>query len=311
MREFFIFENGSFKKVDSYRKGAWLNLVAPSEDEVRETALEFGIPMDFLLDPLDVDERARTETEEGVILIIVRIPFKEDGSSSVPFRTLPMGIILLDEGIITICSHDTRVIKDVLKGGVRVKGQSGKGLKLVLAIFLKVALLYLEYLKEINRRISEVETALHRAMRNEELIELLNIEKSLVFFTTSLKSNEIMMERLRRVELFKLGMEEDDMLEDVIVENKQAIEMANIYSNILSGTMDAFASIISNNLNVVMKFLTSITIVLMLPTLIASIYGMNIKLPFQDSPHAFLITMLISFFLTAGCVWIFVKRRWF
>ncbi|MCD6362559.1 MAG: hypothetical protein J7M13_00940 [Synergistetes bacterium] len=145
MREFFVFENGAFRRVDSYREGAWLNLVAPTEEEVKKTALEFNIPLDFLLDPLDIDERARTEMEKGIVLIIVRIPFKENGDSSVPFRTLPLGIILLDGGIITICSQDTRVVRDVLKSGVRVKGQSGRDLKLVLTIFLKVAFIVLSH----------------------------------------------------------------------------------------------------------------------------------------------------------------------
>jgi len=148
-------------------------------------------------------------------------------------------------------------------------------------------------------------------MKNEELIKLLNIEKSLVFFTTSLRSNELMMERLQKTEIIKMNPDDEDLMEDVITESKQAIEMSNVYSNILSGMMDAFASVISNNLNVVVKFLAAVTIILMIPTLIASLYGMNVKLPFQDSSHAFLITLSISFTLSAIGVLIFIKRKWF
>ena len=158
---------------------------------------------------------------------------------------------------------------------------------------------------------NEIETELQKSLKNEELIRLLNIEKSLVFFTTSLKSNELMMERLLKTELLKLTDTDKDMLEDVIIDNRQAIEMASIYSNILSGMMDAFASVISNNLNVVMKILTSITIILMIPTLTASIYGMNIGLPYQQSRYAFFAVIGISFILSLLSILIFIRKKWF
>jgi magnesium transporter len=194
----------------------------------------------------------------------------------------------------------------------RLKGVAdGKRSSVILHIFLKTALRYLRHLKEINRRTAAIEIELQKSLKNQELIRLLNIEKSLVFFITSLKSNELMMERLMKTELLKLTTDDRDRLEDVLIDNRQAIEMANIYSNILSGMMDAFASVISNNLNVVMKILTSITIILMIPTLAASIYGMNIELPFQHLPHAFYIITGISCCALLLCVLMFKRNKWF
>lgn len=192
--------------------------------------------------------------------------------------------------LITVCSKDVEVISDFVNGKAKNFFTENRSCFLLQA-FLRTALLYLKHLKEINKRTNAIEDELEKAMKNEELIKLLNLEKSLVFFTTSLKSNELMMERLQKTEIVKLDPDDKELLEDVFIENKQAIEMSNVYSNILSGMMDAFASVISNNLNVVLKLLTAVTIILMIPTLIASIYGMNVRLPFQNSPQAFLITI--------------------
>ncbi|NOZ63830.1 MAG: magnesium transporter CorA family protein, partial [Caldiserica bacterium] len=220
------------------------------------------------------------------------------------------GIIIKDEVIVTISNQENEVASYFLRKQIR-GFFTQKRSRFVLQMFRFTALAYLNHLKVINRRTSSVETELHKSLRNEELIKLLNLEKGLVYFTTSLRGNEIMMERLQRMNILPMYEEDKELLEDVIIENRQAIDMANIYSNILSSMMDAFASVISNNLNIVMKFLTSITIILMLPTLVASIYGMNIKLPFQDSPHAFLITMVISFALSFAGIIAFIRRKWF
>jgi len=300
-----------FIPTDKIEKHCLINVISPEKSELEKLSGEMLIPSDFLTDPLDIDERARIETDDGVLLIVLRIPKYDESNPGIPFTTIPAGIILTkDDTIITIGSSDITDALDLCS----VKAKSiitGKRSSVVLQIFLRTALLYLKNLKEINKRTGEIERELQKSLKNEELIKLLNIEKSLVFFTTALKSNELMMERLLKTELLKLTPDDKDILEDVLIDNKQAIEMANIYSNILSGMMDAFASVISNNLNVVMKILTSITIILMIPTLTASIYGMNIELPFQHSPHSFFIVTGISFTASLLSVLIFIRNRWF
>lgn len=293
-----------------YERDTWINIVNPTKEELIKIEEELNIPVDFLTDPLDANERSRSEIEKNYILVVLRIPLYDEKDEATPFITLPIGIILTRNLIITICSQKNNVISDFING--RVKNFSTmKRDRFALQIFLRTSLLYLRYLKEISDKAADIQKELHKAMKNEELIKLLNLEKSLVYFTTSLKSNELMMERLQKTNVLRMGTEEEELIEDVIIENKQAIEMANIYSNILSGMMDAYASIISNNLNVVMKFLTAITIVLMIPTLVASLYGMNVNLPFQHSRYAFLLVIIISLFLSGMWIGVFVKRRWF
>jgi magnesium transporter len=298
------------KDINTYKKDSWINIVQPKKEELEKISKELQIPLDFLTDPTDIDERARIEIEKDTILTVLRIPRFEGDDVEIPFTTVPLGIIFTNDMVITICLKDTEVINDFINKKVKNFSITNKT-RFLLQILLKTSMLYLKYLKEINRRTSSIEKELHIAMKNEELIKLLNIEKSLVSFTSSLKSNELMMEKLQIGKIIKINLEDKDFLEDVIIDNRQAIEMSNIYSNILSGMMDAFASVISNNLNVVLKFLTSITIILMIPTLVASIYGMNVVLPFQQSPQAFGITMVISLVFSIIGVLIFIKRRWF
>ena len=300
----------NLKKIKKIENGCWVNFSNPSKEELEKFSRDLKIPLDFLTDPLDTDERARVEREDGYTLIILRIPFFDKEKQDTPFFTIPLGIILSNDIIITVCSRESNIIDDFLTGKIKNFSTENKS-NFLLQIFLKSALLYLNHLKEINNRTNIIEKDLHESMKNEELIKLLNLEKSLVFFTTSLKSNELMMERLQKTQIIKLAPDDKDLLDDVIIENKQAIEMSNIYSNILSGMMDAFASVISNNLNVVMKFLTSVTIIFMIPTLIASIYGMNVPLPLQHSHHAFLFTIVLSLVLSVIGVFIFMKRNWF
>ncbi|MDD3626660.1 MAG: magnesium transporter CorA family protein [bacterium] len=302
--------NSNLKEVQEYEENCWINISDAAKNEVDSLSLLLGIPIEFLSYPLDINERARIEIDEGCMLIILRIPIREDEESEIPFNTATLGLVVKDKIIISVSSRRTNIFDEFIEGKVK-NFDTGKRIEFLLKLFYKISFLYLKDLKEINNMTNSIERELHKSMKNEELIRLLNIEKSLVFFTTSLKENEIMMERFQRVQLYNLDDEAADLLEDVIIENKQAIEMANIYSNILSGMMDAFASVISNNLNVVMKVLTSITIILMLPTLVASIYGMNIHLPFQESPHAFAITMGFSLLLSVIGMLIFWKRDLF
>ncbi|MCD6521587.1 magnesium transporter CorA family protein [Candidatus Calescamantes bacterium] len=310
MIRIFRTKEGILKELQKPEENCWIYVVNPSQSELEKLSKELSLPLHFLTYPLDIDERPRIDYEDGCLLLVIRVPQYDEDNEEVQYTTLPMGIILKENFILTISSRENEVLSAFLEG--KVKGFStAKRARFILQIFHQTALSYLNHLKMINRKTSMVERELHKSMRNEELIKLLNLEKGLVFFTTSLRANEIMMERLQRGEIIKMYEEDKDLLEDVIIENRQAIEMANIYSNILSGMMDAFASVISNNLNMVMKFLTSVTIILMLPTLVASVYGMNIKLPFQNSPHAFLITMLISVGLSVVGILLFIRRKWF
>ncbi len=302
-------EGNQIEKLDSLKPGCWINVINPSEEEIEYLSETTKVPKEFITYPLDIDERARVEIEDEITMTILRIPYYDKNNEENPFITIPLGVIFTEEYVITISPHKTRIFSDFIHDKTKRFKTTEKN-HFLLLIFLKTASLYLKYLREIDKRTDIIEKELHKSMKNEELIRLLSIEKSLVYFTTSLRSNEFMMERLQRTDILKMNEEDQELLDDVIIENKQAIEMANIYSNILSGMMDAFASVISNNLNVVMKFLTSITIILMLPTLIASIYGMNIKLPFQNSPHAFLITMVISLILTIIGIILFKNRKW-
>ncbi len=310
MIEIFKTEEGKTKKVSRFEENCWINLTRPTSEEIKELSERMNIPINFLADPLDINERARIEIDNGFALIVLRIPHFDKKNKEIPFITLPLGIIFNKDIFITLCSKQNEVISDFVKG--RIKNfHTEKKDRFILQIFLKTAHWYLKYLKQINEKTTSFEKELHRSIENEALIKLLNIEKSLVFFTTSLRSNELMMERLQRTEIIKPNPGNEDLFEDVIIENRQAIEMANIYSKVLSGMMDAFASVISNNLNVVVKALTSITIILMIPTLVASIYGMNVRLPFEYSPYAFIYIVAISFVLSAIGVFIFIRRKWF
>jgi magnesium transporter len=310
MIKIFKTTGNGFITIDNIEKDCWVNVTNPIQDELTKISEDLAIPLDFLTDSLDVDERSRIETENDTTLIVLRVPKFDKDNPGVPFTTLPLGIVLTKDIIITVCLWDINEVLDLFKGKIKNLPTENRR-RFILHLFHRTAFFYLKYLKEINKKSNEVETELHRSMKNEELIKLLDIEKSLVFFTTSLRSNELMMERLPKIRALELNEDDKDLLEDIIVDNKQAIEMANIYSNILSGMMDAFASVISNNLTIVMKFLTSVTIILMLPTLVASIYGMNVELPFQHTSHAFFITIGLSFCLSSVGVLIFLKNKWF
>ncbi|MBN2547521.1 MAG: magnesium transporter CorA family protein [Anaerolineales bacterium] len=289
--------------------GSWVNVIDPSTEEIAQLEA-LGLPHDYLTYPLDLDERARTERENGELLIVLRAPFYQGATQDVPYSTIPLGIILTDKFLVTICRRDNEILQELTSG--RYKGIStAKRLRFVLRLLLNTANKYLSFLREITKIVDALEDQLQQSTRNKEVLELLKYQKSLTYFTTALKSNELMMERLSRSQLFRTYPEDEDLLEDVLTENQQAIEMTNIASNILSSMMDAFASIISNNLNSVMKFLASVTIVLSLPTMVASFYGMNVHLPLEDQPAAFLAILGLSFMISLSVVYIFWRQDWF
>jgi len=299
-----------FTRIESPVEGCWINLIDPTTDEI-DSIKAMGIPSDFLTYALDLDERPRTEKEDdGTTLIMLRIPFFQGEKLDVPYTSIPLGIILTDTMIITVCKKNNVIIDELLR--TKTKGVStAKRVRLVLRILLLTANQFLAYLREINHTVEIVEDKLQASMRNNEVMELLKYQKSLVYFTTALRSNELMMERLQKTPLFHKYPEDEDLLEDVLTENQQAIEMVAIAGNILSSMMDAFASIISNNLNVVMKFLASMTIILSIPTIITSYFGMNVALPMQNNTMAFLWIILIFLILSMATIFIFIRKDWF
>lgn len=294
--------------------GTWINLFEPTPSDFERVSKVFQFPQEFLTDPLDKDERARVEVDEDTTstLIVLRVPCKEPtNDNAVPYSTVPFGIVMTPNVIITVCAKQTALIDEFRQ--MRRLCPPFDRHRFVFNILLRAATLFLRYLREIREDADAIEgnLHLHKALKNDSLIDLRDLQKALVYFTTSLTANEIMVSRLGHMR--QLGISEDDLdfLEDVAIEYRQALEMANIHSNILTGTMDAFASVISNNLNMVMKSLTSVTIVFMLPTLVSSIYGMNVRLPFQENPHAFVITIGIAFALAMITVFFFIKRKFF
>ncbi|EHQ87946.1 magnesium transporter CorA family protein [Desulfosporosinus youngiae] len=289
-------------------KGSWINMINPTEDEISLVIKATGIEDYFIRDVLDDEERPRIETENNQILVIINVPIIQD--AAVIYETIPLGIILTDNHIVTVCLQDVDVLKDFVHGKIRGL-ETYKKTRFLFQILYKSALLYLTLLREIDKKTNEIELALHKAMKNKELFRLLNLQKSLVYFTTSLKSNEKVMEKMLRTKVLKVYEEDHDLLEDVIIENKQALEMAETYSNISTSMMDAFASIISNNLNMVMKFLASITIILALPTMLASFFGMNVKIPLQTSDYGFAIVVGMSVILCFGGIIFLTKKEMF
>jgi magnesium transporter len=303
--------DNAIHQIEEPEKDCWISMIHPDEAELTSIAERYCIDIDDLRAALDEEERSRIETEPTYTLVLVDIPKVEKKDDKERYATQPLGIFLTKEAIITVCLEDTPILNSI--GGKRTREfRTNMKTRFVLQILYRNASLYLQYLRSIDRRSEMVESRLHGSTRNRELIELLELEKSLVYFTTSLRGNEVVFEKLLKNENIKKYPEDTDLLEDVIVENRQAIEMANIYSGILSGMMDAFASVISNNLNIVMKFLAVVTIVLSVPSLIFSAYGMNVNvggMPFASSPYGFAMIILISIVMSIVVSLYFSKKN--
>lgn len=294
--------------LESPTNGCWIKAIDPNREEI-EKLENWGIQPELITYSLDQDEMARVERDEGYTLILLRIPHFQGETHDIPYTTVPMGIIIKDNLIVTICRHESHITRILTDGKYR-RFKTAKRYRFVLYVLLETANRYLTYLREINRAVDLVEDKLQKSTRNRELLELLKHQKSLVYFTTALRSNEVMLERLQRMRMFNQYEEDEDLLEDVITENQQALQTTNIQTEILSSTMDAFASIISNNLNAVMKVLATLTIMVSLPTLVASFYGMNVNLPGEGHPYAFLAIFGLSLVLTSTAAFIFYKRDW-
>ncbi len=289
--------------------GSWINVVDPSPDEIAQLQETLCVPQDFITYPLDQNESPRVEKENGAMLIMLRVSCFQGETSDIPYITVPLGIVLTDRHIATICKVETNAIQGIVLG--RVRGLStAKRNRFILQILLMMANRFLNDLREINKAVDMLEDRLQHSLQNRELNELLKCQKSLVYFTTALKANELTLQHLQRSQLFQQYPDDQDLLDDVLTEVQQAIEMTNISSSILSQMMGAFAAIISNNLNVVMKVLASITIIVSFPTMVASFYGMNVNLPLQQHPWAFIGILSVALAGSLFVVTVLWRKDW-
>lgn len=281
MLKFYKTVNNSIVEIEQAEPGCWISAVSPTETEISTLQNDFNIERDFIRSALDEEESSRIESDDGMTLIVLDYPVAEkvsDEDDVISYYTMPMSIILTECNVITVSLKENSIIDDFSKGVV--KGiQTQYKTRFIFSLLLRTAGKYLQYLKQIDKLSGYAEAQLQKSMKNKELIQLLGLEKSLVYFSTSLKSTESVLEKILRGRVIKLYEEDQELLEDVLIEVKQAIEMSSIYSNILSGTRDAFASVISNNMNTVMKVLTVLTIIMEVPTIVFSFYGMNVGLP--------------------------------
>ncbi|WP_066889754.1 magnesium transporter CorA family protein [Clostridium nigeriense] len=303
--------NPSLKILDNLEPGCWINIIAPSDEELILISKKTGVPLSFLKAPLDDEETSRIDIEDNCLLVIVDIPFTEMEDNSLTYDTYPLAIIHTEKQIITVCLKNSRILTDFINGKVK-SFFSFKKSRFILQILSRISNSYLVYLRQIDKKSLMIEKRLHKSMKNRELIQLHSLEKSLVYFSTSLKANEITLEKMLKLDIMQKYEEDQDVLEDVIIENKQAIEMTEIYSNILASTMDFFASVISNNLNIVMKVLASVTILMAIPTVIGGLFGMNfIRMPLIHNEYGFEITMIITLVLTFGTAYLLYKKDMF
>jgi magnesium transporter len=297
------------EQLEAIASGAWVNVVEPTPEETQQL-LDWGIDPDYINYSLDLDEMPRMERDEDFTFILIRIPHRQP-ESDVPYTTIPLGIMMKGNMIVTICRFDKEMFKVLVNGKYRLL-KTSKRYRFVLYIFLETATRYLSHLGEINRTTEALEDQLQQSTRNREVLELLKYQKSLTYFATALRSNEVMMERVQRTQMFNQYEEDKDLLEDVLTENQQAIQMTNIAADLLAALMDAFASIISNNLNGVMKILAAITIVTALPGTVAAFFGMNVLLPVSETnAYSFYAILALGAALAAFATYVFYKRDWF
>lgn len=286
-------EDDHLEELSQPEPGSWIKITSPREQELMLISKKTNIPLEFMRAAMDESEMSRLDQEDDCTMILVDIPFTQTEENSLTYDTYPLAIIHTEDYLVTVCLKDSKILQDFSEGKIRTF-YSYKKSRFILQILLRVASYYLIYLRQIDKKSVMVEKRLYKSMKNRELIHMLSLQKSLVYFTTSLKSNEATLDKMLRMDLMKKYDEDRDLLEDVIIENRQAIEMSTIYSDVLAGTMDAFASVISNNLNIVMKFLAAITIIMTIPEIISSFFGMNTGgLPFSGSSNGTLMVSII------------------
>jgi magnesium transporter len=298
------------ERLGEFEPGSWIDLVGPTEEELRRVSSELNIPLDLLSGPLDEEEKSRVETDEGLTFVVVDIPVLEVDDDERKYATIPLGMVVHPDYFITICLRVNPILGEFERGTVR-GFSTVKKTRFLFQVLQQICAFYLRYLYRIDHETDRLERKLRASSRNADIFELLNLQKALVYFTTSLRSNESVLQKLLRGKTVKMYEEDEDLLEDVLVENRQASEMAKIYTDILTGMMDAFASVISNNLNQVMKLLTSITIMLSIPVIVSSFYGMNVGIPLQGYAHAFPIVIAIAVVLSLGFAIVFWRKKYF
>lgn len=315
MVKYYAKKDGRLRELEKPELSCWVNILPPfSQEEVEEIAQQFEIPIDFLLDSLDIDERSRYEREEDIRFILINTPVLNEAEeeNDAIYITLPIGIVLTLDHVITITAQENPVLQLFLDGKIKNFDPSDDSL-FVLQILEQNVYRFLTCLKKLNLKRNLIEKELYDSSRNKELKQLLSIEKSLVYFVNSLSANELLNLKMKRTDFLNIRDDEDksDLFEDIIIDNGQALEMSNVYTNILNGTMDAYGSIISNNLNITIRRLTLITIILMVPTLIASFYGMNVPLPFEKASYALPLLMVVSIVFSLLVAWYFQRKRMF
>ncbi len=306
-------ENGKLMFNEEWSENVWINITPPHQiDELKELSNRFDIPLDFLTDPLDIEERARYEREDHIRLIVISIPFKDTDEvhNNSYYRTIPLGIVITPTNVITISAKENNVISKFIDNRVKNFNPSNAP-HFVLKILEHTALWYLEYLRRLNHKRNALEKELYNSSRNKELEELLKIEKSLVYFLNSLKADELLLMKMKRLDLLRIKDNEDylDYFEDIIIDYSQGLDMANVHTNILGGIMDTYSTIISNNFNMFIRRLTYITIILEVPMLVASFYGMNVTLPFSEYKFIFIILLSVSLTLGIALVFFVTKRK--
>jgi magnesium transporter len=300
---------GGIEELQSMENGTWVKAVDPTAEEIQQL-VTWGVDADYVNYSLDFDEMPRMERDDDYTFILIRIPHRQP-DTDVPYITIPLGIFIKGNMIVTICRYEKEMFKVLANGKYRLL-KTSKRYRFALYIFLETATRYLTHLREINRITEALEDQLQKSTRNREVLELLKYQKSLTYFATALRSNEVMMERVQRTQIFNYYEDDQDLLEDVLTENQQAIQMTNIATELLAAMMDAFASIISNNLNAVMKILAALTIIVALPGTVGTFFGMNVPLPISDaSPFSFFSILGISIALSAIAAIIFYRRDWF
>ncbi len=311
MKRIYLTVDDHLTEINTLEKGCWVHLQNPTREEIDGLNARFALDPTYIQAALDEEESARIERDGDQTLIIVDIPYVETEGNGYSYTTIPLGIIMVDDVIITVSTRESTIITDFTEE--RIRGfWTFKRTRFILQLLHRNASRFLAYLKQIDKASMFVQTRLEASMRNQELLQMMKLEKSLVFFSTSLKGNEMVLEKMMRLDMLRKYPEDSDLLEDVIIENKQAMEMCAIYRDIMSGTMDAFASIISNNLNIVMKVLTSLTVVLSIPTLFASLWGMNVTgLPFENTPGGFWIVLGISLVVSMAAFVLLWRKKMF
>ena len=308
MIEYFKADAGPVVALERAEPGCWVNLVNPTRKEIDSVIVSQHVDAGFINAALDPEETSRVELEDDQALLIVDIPVEEESDSITRdvqmYATLPMGIVVAEDVVITVCLEDTSVTRDIASGKVRGV-QTAMRTRFVFQLLLRVAGRFLNYLHRIERSFTDIERRLYDSLRNEELMMLLGLQKSLVYFSASLKGNEVTMEKVLRGRILKLYEDDRDLLEDALIEIRQAIEMAGIYSSILAGTMETYSSVVSNNMNDIMKALTVITLIMTIPNMVFGFYGMNVS----HLPGA--ISFIPVIIAVIGCIvaWQFLKKH--